>query len=769
MDNSITISLDGGSSSFKAKGIDVNFSTDVANLQYEQATTNAQNAANMATDAAENATTATTAAETATENAITATANVNNAINDAEIAITNAENATQNATTADETATTAANNAITATNAATAATTDATTATTNANTATTLANEAALSANNAATTAINSVMMYDCSAKGTVTFDTLTLAIAAVPLAYQKGGLHIKYVDTSSNKYVVYFLTTPTWSTVISDWRRTANEVDIANLGADLIIIKNTPISQICNINEYFLLSGNSIVLKNDNNLTRRSDYIPVTSLRHVRTNGINDVPSILYSSDKNIASYISSELADGDIIVNNWHVYDKDITIPATAIYAVVQWNSNTLLQSGEYYINGTIEDRLHKIEKIVDDNSLLIYGNFNSKIKISDLCKKSGHMDVNNGVVSIESTPSGFYSDYIDIAAIDYVRTNGNATVVPVLYFSEKNILSYVGCEYVNSTQLPCNWAVFDGILNKPTSAKYAVVQFENASILINGEYYIFVTTASYTKSKEYTDQKLSLLASNDLQHFYVINKTAYIPKLGRKALRDPSPIQIGDWYYIVYTALDFAKGSLIGMCRTHDFVNFEELPQLNITINGTVISDSCVWAPSWFLNGYDYYIIINCNIEGVFKSYYAKYDYNTHSISDITSFNLPYTNTIDTHIYKENGYYYAITKKESETVIAIAKCETFNGAYTAVSSNISSFPQYEGPFILRLDSGKVRMIMQNLSDSNIYQMRYTDADNLEGIWSNPLDIKYDMDVSAYRLSHANGLDLYKFGVGF
>ena len=55
MDNSITISLDGGSSSFKAKGIDVNFSTDVANLQYEQATINAQNAANTATTAASTA------------------------------------------------------------------------------------------------------------------------------------------------------------------------------------------------------------------------------------------------------------------------------------------------------------------------------------------------------------------------------------------------------------------------------------------------------------------------------------------------------------------------------------------------------------------------------------------------------------------------------------------------------------------------------------------------------------------------------------------
>lgn len=52
--------------------------------------------------------------------------------------------------------------------------------------ATTNAQNAADAANNAATTAINSIMMYDCSAKGTITFATLDLAIAAVPLAYRK-------------------------------------------------------------------------------------------------------------------------------------------------------------------------------------------------------------------------------------------------------------------------------------------------------------------------------------------------------------------------------------------------------------------------------------------------------------------------------------------------------------------------------------------------------------------------------------------------------
>ena len=223
-DNGIVINVGSDTNSYAAKNLNIKFDTKVANLQYEQATINAQKAANTAITAADTATTATDAA--------------NSAVHDAETAITNAKNATQNATTAADTATTAANNAITATNAATAATTDATTATTNANTATTAANDAALSANNAATTAINSIMMYDCSAKGTVTFATLDLAIASVPLVYQKGGLHIKFVDTASNKYNTYFLTTPTWSISTSDWQYSNENIKYAKNGTGYTVAK---------------------------------------------------------------------------------------------------------------------------------------------------------------------------------------------------------------------------------------------------------------------------------------------------------------------------------------------------------------------------------------------------------------------------------------------------------------------------------------------------------------------------------------------------
>ena len=191
-----------------------------------------------ATDAASTATTAADAANTATTNAVAAT----------EAAVTakqNADAATASATTATGLANTAATNADAATDAAntaaalanqkaTLAQTAADAANTSANTATT----AASTATDAANTAINSIMMYDCSAKGTITFATLDLAIAAVPLAYQKGGLHIKFVDTASNKYNTYFLTTPTWSTSTADWQHSNENIEYAENGTGVTVPK---------------------------------------------------------------------------------------------------------------------------------------------------------------------------------------------------------------------------------------------------------------------------------------------------------------------------------------------------------------------------------------------------------------------------------------------------------------------------------------------------------------------------------------------------
>ena len=51
------------------------------------------------------------------------------------------------------------------------------------------------------------------------TYSTLALALAAVPQSKQKGGMTIRYVQSSDNKYVQYRLMTSAWSTTVTNWQ----------------------------------------------------------------------------------------------------------------------------------------------------------------------------------------------------------------------------------------------------------------------------------------------------------------------------------------------------------------------------------------------------------------------------------------------------------------------------------------------------------------------------------------------------------------------
>ena len=152
--------------------------------------------------------------------------------------------------------------------------------------ATDATNTAANAATTAANTAINSIMMYDCSAKGTITFATLDLAIAAVPLAYQKGGLHIKFVDTDSNKYNTYFLTTPTWSTSTADWQYSNENIEYAKNGTGVTVPKGKVvyINSSTGENPIFKLATNA-----DYAIASRAWGVTMDSIK------INDVGKIIH------------------------------------------------------------------------------------------------------------------------------------------------------------------------------------------------------------------------------------------------------------------------------------------------------------------------------------------------------------------------------------------------------------------------------------------------------------------------------------------
>ena len=55
-------------------------------------------------------------------------------------------------------------------------------------------------------------------------YDTLSLALAAVPSGKQKGGMTIRYVQTSDNKYVQYRLMSDSFNTTVANWQGVDDE-----------------------------------------------------------------------------------------------------------------------------------------------------------------------------------------------------------------------------------------------------------------------------------------------------------------------------------------------------------------------------------------------------------------------------------------------------------------------------------------------------------------------------------------------------------------
>lgn len=70
--------------------------------------------------------------------------------------------------------------------------------------------------------------IYDVSSNHSgASYSTLAAALALVPQVLQKGGISVKYIDSTSGKYVQYRLTTSTWSTTASDWEKAFSQKEV--------------------------------------------------------------------------------------------------------------------------------------------------------------------------------------------------------------------------------------------------------------------------------------------------------------------------------------------------------------------------------------------------------------------------------------------------------------------------------------------------------------------------------------------------------------
>lgn len=218
--------------------------------------------------------------------------------------------------------------------------------------------------------------------------------------------------------------------------------------------------------------------------------------------------------------------------------------------------------------------------------------------------------------------------------------------------------------------------------------------------------------------------TVNQLNILGSDNLINFAPIKMSTFIAsklftasktKGGEKgvfasSVRDPAVIKYKEWYYIVYTVGSFYYDyNVIGMCRTKDFVDYEELDLIEVHCDFDTIR---LWAPCWFRDiDEKTYITVSADDNGVFKTVIAEYNFDENTLGAGTV--IIDDGGIDYHIFRHKGYYYAFGGnnkiRKSNTLLSLWGNNTIINTALPIG--------YEAHYPVVLDDGSLRLFRQEL----------------------------------------------------
>jgi hypothetical protein len=374
-----------------------------------------------------------------------------------------------------------------------------------------------------------------------------------------------------------------------------------------------------------------------------------------------------------------------------------------------------------------------------------------------------------------NVNSDSSAYHTDYIDLR--NNILSFNGYKVRKLIYFDANKVFqkkvdnpSYPSQTDVNSyvyarmqifaDSVTGNSFIYNGERNFDALNKRIV---ENSN-LIPSYRYIGFTFPNYGAGG------MHLIGSNDLKRFKMIGNGWIFKPSVNIGIRDPSVIKIDDWFYIVYTPISVAEGyNYIGVCRSKDLMQWEELPNLVLAgANGEDFSNGYCWAPSWFKDGDNYYILCGCSEDGEHGNHYIfDYDVENHSVS--TGFKLNNVYGIDGHLYKVNGYYYIL-----QSGGVMSKSLTLkNATYTPVTNTGLEFAHYEGQYLMFLDNGKFRVFGQNVlnvgDNVNGAHIYYQDSSNIEGPYGERIQIKYNEETEEYihGINYSTVKEFYHFTI--
>lgn len=193
---------------------------------------------------------------------------------------------------------------------------------------------------------------YNKNGATLATYADLSAALSEtnVPESVRKGGMSVKFVQTSDNKYVQYFLTKNEWSTNEADWQKMNLEEEVSQLGQKEDNYYNVPIKENSGSMEDVYTSESDNYLDVDNvahgvYLDARTNGTPTANAkgvisRFIYVKGISQVTASGYVNSAYLGIlFLSKPVLDVQYRTNYYQLTNtsRTISVPANSLYAVV------------------------------------------------------------------------------------------------------------------------------------------------------------------------------------------------------------------------------------------------------------------------------------------------------------------------------------------------------------------------------------------------------------------------------------------------
>lgn len=374
------------------------------------------------------------------------------------------------------------------------------------------------------------------------------------------------------------------------------------------------------------------------------SNFIRIAELSSVEalSNESEKIPAILYFSDKDLSTYLGCEYGTEQVYVT-WYKYSGTPNFKG-AKYVIVQLNTDSAIP--RTYEFGTILKKI--VSSSIDPDTLWISDT-------SSLCNKTGGyyniFNSNSKPVFLDTeSVTDRYSDFINIKDVGKVEatsrnnidSSGNYIFPAILYFKDKDLSSYLGCEY-GTEIITGSWAKYTNAPHYP-DANYIIIQ---QNYRLSASYKSEIAVPHYDKDKKTQTSRITTFNGHLELHnnlpiiipdsidmhcsgFVNINEIGYIEALSALNRNIPAIL-----YFSEKENLNSYLGCEYGTEQVYPgWEKFSGKPIIPNGANYAIIQYNS--SPSLETSTYNSVLIENSSQDSIIRTLYNK-EKNTYNVKD------------------------------------------------------------------------------------------------------------------------------------